>query len=239
MPNTKTPKHEKQKAAAKFCHLALPSTIEKQLFCTRMLLFCFGLILSVVGSVPPGLISASVTHIAVFKGLGPALMVAAGAATGEFFQAWLAVAASDWLLAHPGVASGLETAAAAVFGGLALYFGFWAKTTAHHPEKIPQKGHFYFGQGVILSVFNLLAIPYWLAYCTWLKAQGWWEAGLGATLAFSIGVTLGTFGVLYGYAHLGRWAERHVGVIGYYANKILGIIFLTLFLKSIYGVASN
>ena len=199
-----------------------------------MLLFCFGLVLSVVGSLPPGLISASVTHIAVFKGLGPALMVAAGASVAEFFQAWLAVAASDWLLAHPGVAAGLETTAAAVFGGLALYFGFWAKPATQNPEKIPLKSHFYFGQGVALSVFNLLAIPYWLAYCTWLKAQGWWEAGLGTTLVFSAGVTLGTFGVLYGYARLGRWAERHIGEIGYYANKVLGAIFLLLCLKAIY-----
>mgnify|MGYP003382638353 CR=1 FL=1 len=67
-----------------------------------MVLFAAGFVLSLFGSLPPGLISLSVAQTAIQKGVIAALFLAAGAAGAEFFQAWAAVALTDWFMSHPG-----------------------------------------------------------------------------------------------------------------------------------------
>ena len=193
-----------------------------------LILLVAGVLLSLAGSLPPGLISLSVAQTGYRRGFCTAMVLGLGAAFAEFFQAWGAAVFSDWFMKNPDVARWFQMAALPVFWGLALYLIFWAKAPKP-PKELPALQPFrQFMKGVVISVFNLLAIPYWVIYCSWLQLQGWWVPGLFPTLAFASGVTLGTTIALALYAWLSGDLLRRSDKIGRYINVFVGLIFLGL-----------
>lgn len=202
-----------------------------------MLLFAAGIVLSLLGSLPPGLISLSVAQTAIKRGLVAAMLLAAGAAGAEFFQAWAAVWLTDWFVSRPGAERYFQWAAVPVFLGLAAFMLFWArppKTGGYVAEVSPVRQ---VGKGVLLSAFNLLAIPYWFVYCGSLRVWGWWEdAGLVSTLIFSAGVTVGTIAALGLYAFLGLAIVRRSETAARHANRFVGLVFLGLGLKLLFDL---
>jgi threonine/homoserine/homoserine lactone efflux protein len=194
------------------------------------MLFLSGFFLSLLGSLPPGLIGLSVAQTAVQRGLRAALALGAGAAAAEFFQAWLAAEAAGWFVRHPAVEQGLRWAAVPVFLGLGLWL-MLRPASAPRPPAEPAPGRSalrLFAQGILLSAFNLLAVPYWLAYCAGLRSNGWWEEGWQATTIFSAGVMAGTFAALALYAGAAHWATSRSALVARYANRAVGAIFLGL-----------
>ena len=85
-----------------------------------------------------------------------------------------------------------------------------------------------FAQGLLLSLFNLLAIPYWLAYCAGLRTTDWWREGWVSTSLFSAGVMVGTFAALALYAWAAHRAVQRSEAVARYANRVVGAIFLGL-----------
>jgi threonine/homoserine/homoserine lactone efflux protein len=201
-----------------------------------MVLLVAGFILSLFGSIPPGLISLTVAQTSIARGWSAAIALAMGAAFAEFFQAWAAVLLTDWFLGHPGAARGFHWAAVPVFFTLGFYLVFFAKPPLP-PSQMTQatlRGQFY--KGLVVSFFNLLAVPFWFVYCGWLRVEGWWQEGLLPTLVFSLGVSLGTMFALGLYAWLGQLALSRSNEVARYANWVIGAIFLILGLKTLIGL---
>lgn len=201
------------------------------------MLFLSGFFLSLLGSLPPGLISLSVAQTVVQHGLRAALVLGAGAAGAEFFQAWIAAEAAGWFVQHPVVEQGLRWAAVPVFLGLGLWLMF--RPPAPRPQPFggehARPSRRFFAQGLLLSVFNLLAVPYWLAYCASLRSNGWWQEGWRATAIFSAGVTAGTFAALALYAAAAHWATERSTLVARYVNWTVGAIFLGMGLWALAG----
>lgn len=202
-----------------------------------MLLFAAGIFLSLMGSLPPGLISLAVAHTSIMRGILPALILGLGAAFAEFFQAVGAVVFAAWFLEHPYAARVFQLAAIPIFLVLAVYLWFFAK-----PPKATEGGStgslaWQFWRGIMVSFFNLLAIPYWVAYAGWLKVNGWWQGGgWGLTLFFAAGVTVGTSLALGLYAWLANELTRRSDVVAKVANRVVALIFLGLALKLLYDL---
>ena len=164
------------------------------------------------------------------------MVLAFGAAFAEFFQAWGAAAFSNWFMAHPAVSRGFQWAALPIFLGLAIYLIFIAKPPKT-PEELPSLSvPRQFLKGIAISVFNLLAIPYWVLYCSWLQVSGWWEPGLKSALFFSAGVTVGTSAALALYAWLASDMLRRSDKVARYINLFVGLIFAGLGLKLLYDL---
>jgi len=202
------------------------------------MLFVAGFFLSLLGSLPPGLISLTVAQTTIHRGVVAALILGAGAAIAEFFQAWLAAEAAGWFLRYPLVEQGLHWAAVPVFVGLGGYLilkPISPRAPADQPERSENLFR-YFRKGLMVSLFNLLAIPYWLTYCAWLRTTDWWKESLFSTALFSAGVTVGTFAALAAYASIGHFAVQRSKSVSKWANKVVGTIFLGLGLKILAGM---
>jgi threonine/homoserine/homoserine lactone efflux protein len=189
-----------------------------------------------MGSFPPGLISLSVAHTAMHRGFRPAWILGLGASLAEYGQALAAIWFANWFLEHPAVETAFRWAAAPIFLGLGLFLTFWAKPPKPLEENIPVYGGMLLVRGALISAFNLLAIPYWIAYCGWLKVSGYWEDGLWQSLGFAAGVTIGTQLALTLYAWLGQEMVRRSDTLARWANKTVGVIFLGLGLKLIWDL---
>lgn len=202
-----------------------------------LILFIAGVLLSLTGSLPPGLISLSVAQTSIARGMRPALWLAAGASAAEFFQAWFAVEMSGWFMRHPAVERYFQWASVPVFWAMAVYLFFFAR--APKSAKASQSGSVagQIGKGALLSAFNLLAIPYWFTYCGWLRVTGWWRGeGIGYDLIFSAGVSIGTFCALVLYARLGQEIVKRSDKMAQYANRFVGLIFFALGLKVVIDI---
>lgn len=201
-----------------------------------MFVFFAGLALSFAGSIPPGLISLSVAQTAIQRTRKAAVWLGLGAAWAEFFQAWGAIAFAQWLLYQTRIEHFFHGAAAIIF----ILLGIWMltrtpKVTDKAAPVIASNPLLQFVRGAVISIFNLLAIPYWLVYYGWLRAKGWWPetAGQGAAIIFSSGVTVGTFITLLLYAYGARWLTSHSKQTARYANIGIGLLFVGLGINEI------
>jgi threonine/homoserine/homoserine lactone efflux protein len=195
-------------------------------------MFFLAFFLSFLGSLPPGLISLTVVRTAMRRGFRAAWILAFGAAATEYLQALAAIGFANWFLANPAVEAGFRWVTAPVFLGLGVYYLLWAKPQGAVPEAAPPPLRGLFLQGVALSLFNLLAIPYWIAYCGWMQVGGYWEDGLWPTLRFAAGVTLGAQAALSLYAWLGEVILRRFEAVARWANYVIGWLFLGLGLRA-------
>lgn len=201
-----------------------------------MVLLAAGFGLSLMGSLPPGLISLTVSQTAIHRSMGAAWSLAAGAAFAEFFQAWMAVVFTDWFLSHPVAERGFQWAAMPVFFILGIHLLFFAKQPSLKNPEVMSSLRNQFGKGLLLSVFNLLAIPYWFVYVGWLRVEGYWNDGTSNTLLFSLGVTLGTLAALGLYVWLGQVILKRSSSLARNANRFIGLIFLALGCKVLWGL---
>ncbi len=187
-----------------------------------------GIFLSLLGSLPPGLISLSVAQTALNRGFVSAMVLALGAAGAEFFQAIVAVRLSDWFLTHREWERWFELGAAPIFAILGVHLLFFARPPREQAGNMPLHPGRLLAKGVLISAFNLLAIPYWFVYVGWLRMVGWWKDGMGYTLVFAFGVTAGTLIALALYAWLCDRLLRQSTLLSRWANRIIGLIFLAM-----------
>lgn len=190
-----------------------------------------GMLLSLMGSLPPGLISLSVAWTSLSRGLRAAGWLAFGAAATEFLQAIAAARLSSWFVQHPSWERQAEWATALVFIAVAVYLFFVAKPPGHDNARHRVSGKLLVARGAVLSAFNLLAIPYWFVFIGWMRSSGYWREGASYTALFALGVTLGTMCALGLYALLSGLLVRHSARVSAVANKAIGAIMLLLAIR--------
>ena len=193
-----------------------------------MKLLLAGFVLSLLGSLPPGLINLSVAYIAIRRNFVAAMVLGTGAAFAEYFQALAAVALVGVI---PSFKAIFDWVAAVVFLSLGLYMLLWPQKPGQ-PDEIDEVSlGSYFNRGILISIFNLLAIPYWVTYCTWLQAEGWWSNETSDMLVFAAGVSTGTIGAFGLYAWFSAKILQRVNNIARIASLVIGLTFLGLAAK--------
>ncbi len=132
--------------------------------------FIIASIVSFMGSIPPGTLNILVLQLGLENKLRAAFRFALAVAIVEYPYAWIAVEFEGWITQSPVVQENFKLLAAIVMTGLGI-MGLW---TASKPSsfsiKLQESG---FRRGLILSLLNPQAIPWWIGITAYLKAQGW------------------------------------------------------------------
>ena len=131
--------------------------------------FFIGAIASFLGSIPPGTLNILVLQLGLENKLKAALRFALAVALIEYPYAWIAVEFEAWITASPAIQEHFKLLAAAVMITLGV-LGIW---TAQKPTmatvKMQESG---FVRGLILSILNPQAIPWWIGVTAYLKSEG-------------------------------------------------------------------
>jgi len=191
-----------------------------------------GIFLSLLGSLPPGMISLSVAQASVRKGLRPAIMMAIGASLVEVLQARISFQFGELFGEMDGLKTGFNILAAVIFGCLGSYF-MVQKPTAPKPNAKAIGNSFALLSGAWVSSLNVLAFPYWIFYGTYLEMQGLSASTDLARWSLSLGVGIGTFGVLGLYAVAGQKLTARLPVVAQSTHRIVGGMLLGLSLIQI------
>lgn len=188
-------------------------------------LIAFGL--SVVGSLPPGIINMTVAMTAIQKNTSAAFLVSLGAAVVEFVQAFVALKFAYLLSTYSVFQSVFQIVALIILGSLAIYYLFFAP---NHPPRIQDKtadsGDFL--KGMAVSSANVMVFPYWIFYGSWLGANGWLIHDNLHILIFSAGVAIGAFVVFLLFLKLAALVLEKVDNLVKIANRTVGFIFIIL-----------
>ena len=154
--------------------------------------FLVGLVFSFLGSVPPGTLNLAVLQLGMEQKTKIALRFSLAVAIVEYPYAWAAVAFEDWLTSSPLIIQNFQLITAIVMTLIGAFTLWSARKPSEFAERFNTSG---FRRGLVLSILNPMAIPFWIGITAYLKAQGWIELSTpvllhGYVFGTSVGVTI-------------------------------------------------
>jgi threonine/homoserine/homoserine lactone efflux protein len=139
----------------------------------------------------------------------------------EYPYAWIAVEFAEWITSSPLVVENMQLITAIVMtllGILTLWSSFKPSTFT---TKLSESAYM---RGIVLSILNPLAIPFWVGTTAYLKSLNWIDLSTPAGLhGYLVGVVLGTFILLM--------------ILVYLAKKIISQFTQSSWLNKIPGTA--
>lgn len=153
-----------------------------------------------VGVAPPGLLNMTAAKVSAVDGRSRALTFALGASVTVIFQTYIAVLFAKFIDRNPDVVILLQEIGLFIFLGLTVYF-FWAgKKTKKKEQELKMKSKTSrFFLGMLLSLLNLLPIPYYVFLSVWFSRKGWFFFNQSYIWMFVLGTVVGSFLMFYLY----------------------------------------
>jgi threonine/homoserine/homoserine lactone efflux protein len=177
--------------------------------------FFVGTVFSFLGSVPPGTLNLSVLQLGLEGKTKIAWRFALAVTIIEYPYTWLAIQFEYWITSNPMVTENFQLITAIVMTSIGIGNLWTARKPTPALEKFQASG---FRRGLILSILNPLALPFWIGVTAYLKAQGW--INLSSTLllhSYVFGTAIGVLILLTlfillakrlsGYAHQNGWVK--------------------------------
>jgi threonine/homoserine/homoserine lactone efflux protein len=132
--------------------------------------FIIGFFFSFIGSIPPGTLNIMVLKLGLENKVKIALRFALAVAIIEYPYAWIAVEFEYLITSTPIVLENFELLAAVLMTSLGIV-GLWStRKPSMISVRLQESG---FRRGLILSILNPQAIPFWIGVTAYLKAEGW------------------------------------------------------------------
>ena len=186
----------------------------------------WGLVMTGIGITLPGVINMTTVYISIRRGLKSAIQYNVGASVTIFVQALIALAFATYLGKHPEVLNFMKKAAVVLFFALGFVFLYQAMRTKA-AEASRQRGH-PFLLGVVVANMNVLTIPYFFAFSTFLEANNWLMQSIQARVLFGTGAMIGAFLLLSAYARFAQYISGQVKSLTRNINLIMSGLFLLL-----------
>jgi len=164
--------------------------------------FIVGFIFSFVGSIPPGTLNVMVLQLGLENKVKTALRFALAVAIVEYPYTWIAVEFEHLITSSPVILKNFKLLAAVLMTSLGLV-GLWStRKPSMISVKLQESG---FRRGLILSILNPQAIPFWIAITAYCKLEGWIELDTKWRIhSYVLGTSLGAMALLTLLALLAR-----------------------------------
>lgn len=170
--------------------------------------FIIGVIISFIGSIPPGTLNLAVLQLGMEQKVRTALRFALAVAIIEYPYAWIAVVFEDWITASPVIVDNFQLITAIVMLVIGAFSIWSARKPTEFSVKFNESG---FRRGIILSILNPMAIPFWIAYTAFLKSQGWIDLSTQWRVqSYVLGTSVGVMILLTLFAFLAQRLASYV-----------------------------
>ncbi|MFT5847680.1 MAG: threonine/homoserine/homoserine lactone efflux protein [Psychroserpens sp.] len=163
-------------------------------------IFFLGLIIALVGVVPPGLLNMTAAKVSLKEGHSRGIIFSLGVCLIVFLQTYIAAMLARYLSSHPNTVQILRQVAFVIFVLITIYFLFVAKTSSKpeiedHAKSKPSR----FFQGMFLSAINVFPVPYQAYMTITITGFGWFSFDKMSIITYCSGAATGTFVMLYFY----------------------------------------
>jgi len=184
--------------------------------------FILGFFTSFLGTLFPSMLSMTTVKISIRESQKKAISFAAGVAVIVIAQAYIAVGFSKVLVDNPDYLMTIQQFGTIVFAGLSIYFFNQAtKKKASNKKQKKVKG---FISGLLFSMLNMFAIPFYFGVTSTLVMMHWYDFNPMNNLFFVFGSSLGTFFLLFLYTKLAKRIEKRIERLANQMDVILGVV---------------
>jgi threonine/homoserine/homoserine lactone efflux protein len=191
-----------------------------------LLTFLIAFVFSFLGSVPPGTLNLTMLRLGLEEKMDVAWRFALAAALIEYPYAWLALLFEDWIASSPGIVNNFKLISAIVMITLGiLTIRSATKPNPKTEQPVRESG---FRKGLVLSILNPLALPFWIGITAYLKMQGWITLSTAIQVhSYLLGISLGALTLLITVAYLSKKAAQAFSP-GAKVKFIPGVVLLIL-----------
>lgn len=164
------------------------------------IIFFLGLIIALVGVIPPGLLNMMAAKISLKEDAARGIIFSIGVCVTVCLQTFIAAIFARYLSNHPDVIEVLQRVAFVIFVLITIYFLKLAQKQpkTHISADVKSKhSRFFFGMG--LSALNVFPIPYQAYMTITLASFGLLTFDTISIISYVAGAASGTFIMLYIY----------------------------------------
>lgn len=170
--------------------------------------FLIGCFFSFIGSIPPGTLNLSVLQLGLEGKVNTAIRFAFAVAIIEYPYTWIGVQFEYWITSSPMVVENFELITAIAMTTIGLFNLWSAEKPSNFSVRFNESG---FRRGLILSVLNPMAIPFWIGVTAYLKAQNWIDLHSVLLLhSYVFGTSIGALLLLFLFAFLAKKLSSYV-----------------------------
>lgn len=164
------------------------------------IIFFLGLIIALIGVIPPGLLNMTAAKISLKEGYTRGIIFSIGVCITVLVQTYIAVIFARYISNHPDVVDILQRVAFVVFVLITIYFLIIAKKSVKpNLEQHMKSKHSRLFFGMFLASLNVLPIPYQAYMSITIATFGWMTFDLTSIMSYVAGAAMGTFVMLYVY----------------------------------------
>ncbi|MCU0431793.1 MAG: LysE family translocator [Cytophagaceae bacterium] len=193
-----------------------------------ILFFFLTLGISFIGTIPPGIVNLTTIRLSVERNIQASLVFSLGYTVMEmvygYLAIWIVYSFSSYIQQIEFVIQLVSVPILLGFG-LGLVLAKKAETDAAGAANVSSMENFKYG--LRLGLFNPMALPYWVVFCT-VNSAKLQEFNVSMLLAFEFGLGIGAFLLLAIYAFGGYSMKRFLNQYGLQLNKWIGWIFIGL-----------
>lgn len=166
--------------------------------------FAMGFLFSFIGSIPPGTLNLCVLQLGMEKKMNIAWRFILAVAIIEYPYAWVAVVFEQMITSTPVIVANMQLITAIVMTALGI-LNLWPtgdSKPSSFSEKFNNSG---FRRGIVLSILNPLAIPFWIGTTAYLNSQRWIDLSTPLRLhSYILGTSIGVLVILIIMAYLAK-----------------------------------
>ena len=172
-----------------------------------LLAFLIAFFFSFIGTIPPGTLNLTIIQLGLAHKLSAAWRFALAAAIIEYPYAWLAVEFESLITASPVITENFQLVTAAVMIILGAVSLWSARKPSALVARFNESG---FRRGLVLSILNPMALPFWVAMTAYIRSQGWTDLSDKMEVhSYLLGVALGSLCLLILLAYLAKTAVSY------------------------------
>lgn len=183
-----------------------------------------GIVLNMVGYIPPGNINLTVVQITITRGIRQALYFIFAFSTVEILFTFGVMRFVQWLSSEINLENTIDVVMVFMFGILGVLT--WKSRKEMPKADYSKKDSIRYG--MLLGVINPMQIPYWLFVGTYLISHEWIDIGYLSLTVFSIGSGIGAALALYGFARFAQYIQEKFALSSYIVNKSIALLFFAL-----------
>lgn len=183
-----------------------------------------GIIINMLGYIPPGNINLTVVQITITRGVRQALYFIGAFSAVEVLFTFGVMRFVQWLSSEINLDNTIDVLMVLMFGVLGTLT--WKSRKEMPKADYSKKDSIKYG--LLLGIINPMQIPYWLFIGTYLISHEWIDIGYLSLSIFSIGSGIGAALSLYGFVRFAQYIQERFALSSYIISKSIALLFFAL-----------
>ncbi len=189
-------------------------------------IFCWGLMISFLGSLPLGTLNVAAMQIGIQESIKDAMYFSLGSLLVEMIYVRISLVGIDWVRKQEKLMKAMEWVTLAIIIALAVgSFIAAAGSGANEKYVLLQNNMHRFLLGMFMCAINPVQIPFWFGWSTVLFTKKILEAKKSQYNSYIVGIGVGTLLGNCVFIFGGKWMVNRIANSQQYLNWIIGTIF--------------